>query len=288
MYRRTTMKHQLTQQHLQEFADYLKNCEKQPQTISKYVRDCTMLLQYLGEKALDKIALLEYRDHLKTQNYKVASINASVSSINTLVDFLGWGECRIKRLTVQSKNYNNQEELLTRDEYIRLLRAAKGRPRMLLMLQTICSTGIRVSELQYFTLQSAFSGKVVVTNKNKTRTILLPDALRKRLYNYCKQNKIYGNVFVSRYGKPLDRCNIWRGMKGLAKRAKVNPVKVYPHNLRKLFARSYYAIDRDIATLADILGHSNINTTRIYIRNTDREHLRKINKMKLVMKSKDL
>ena len=192
-------------------------------------------------------------------------------------------DCKVKNLRCQRRTYCSEEKELTKAEYLRLLEAAKKNKRLHLILQTICGTGIRISELKYFTVEAVRKGEIVVRCKSKIRTILIPSKLKKLLINYTKQQKIKsGAIFVSRNGNPLDRSNIWTQMKRLCEKAKVNPSKVFPHNLRKLFARTFYSIEKDIAKLADILGHGSIETTRIYIMTTGHEHRRKIEKLGLV------
>ena len=206
-----------------------------------------------------------------------------MTSVNRFFDFLNRADCKVKNLRCQRRTYCSEEKELTKAEYLRLLEAAKKNKRLHLILQTICGTGIRISELKYFTVEAVRKGEIVVRCKSKIRTILIPSKLKKLLLNYTKQQKIKsGAIFVSRNGNPLDRSNIWTQMKRLCEKAKVNPSKVFPHNLRKLFARTFYSIEKDIAKLADILGHGSIETTRIYIMTTGNEHRRKIEKLGLV------
>jgi len=207
-----------------------------------------------------------------------------LTSLNSLFDFLDWTDCKVKTLRRQRQIYCAEEKELSKSEYLRLLKASEKQVQLNLVLQTICATGIRVSELRYFTVEAVKRGEVTVRCKNKTRTILIPGKLKKLLLSFAHRQGIAGGViFVTRGGKPLDRSNIWAQMKGLCRRAGVNPAKVFPHNLRKLFARTFYGIEKDIAKLADILGHSSINTTRIYIMTTGTEHRRKIERLGLVV-----
>jgi len=207
-----------------------------------------------------------------------------LASINSLFDFLEWSDCKVKNLRFQRQTYCTESKELTKAEYFRLLEASRNQEQLNLVVQTICGTGIRVSELKYFTVEAMYAGKVTVRCKSKTRTILVPGKLKKLLLNYAKKSCIKsGVIFVSRNGRPLDRSNIWKQMKRLCAAAMVNPSKVFPHNLRKLFARTFYGIEKDIAKLADILGHSSIDTTRIYIMTTVTEHLRKIERLGLVV-----
>lgn len=209
-----------------------------------------------------------------------------LASLNGLFSFLGWEDCRVKSVKLQRQIYCPEEQELTKAEYIRLVHTAKqkGNERLNLILQTICGTGIRVSELQYITVEAVKNGEATVSLKGKTRSVFLVKELRKKLIRYAaKQNIQSGAVFITRTGKPMNRTNIWREMKGLCRQAGVNPKKVFPHNLRHLFARTFYGIEKDIAKLADILGHSSINTTRIYIISTGSEHRRRMEHMRLII-----
>lgn len=227
---------------------------------------------------------MAYKRYLQFKKYAVRSINSMLASLNSLLDFLGWSDCRVKALKQQKQVYCAEEKELSRAEYMRLLQAAQSKPRLQLVMQTICGTGIRVSELQFFTVEAVKHGEAVVHCKGKTRTILIPGKLRKRLLDYAQKQKIRsGAIFITRNGKPLNRSHIWAQMKALCEEAGVTSGKVFPHNLRKLFAQTFYGIEKDIAKLADILGHSSIDTTRIYIITTGTEHRRKMERMKLVI-----
>ena len=207
-----------------------------------------------------------------------------LASLNSLLDFLEWTYCKVKTLRCQRQTYCSEDKELSKAEYMRLLEASRQQEQLNLVIQTICGTGIRVSELRYFTVEAVSRGEITVQCKNKTRTILVPGKLKKLLLNYAKRCGIHdGVIFITKHGKPLDRSNIWAQMKRLCTAAGVNPSKVFPHNLRKLFARTFYGIEKDIAKLADILGHSSINTTRIYIMTTGTEHSRKIERLGLVV-----
>lgn len=218
------------------------------------------------------------------QGYAVRSINSMLASMNSLLDFLGWCDYKVKSIRLQRRTCCTEEKDLTKAEYLRLLDASKRNEQLNLMLQTICGTGIRVSELRYFTVEALRHGEITVNCKSKTRTILVPGKLKMLLLEYAKRNGIRaGVIFVSRSGKPIDRSFIWRQMKQLCQTAGVKASKIFPHNLRKLFARTFYGIEKDIAKLADILGHGSINTTRIYIMTTGIEHRRKIERLGLVV-----
>ena len=220
------------------------------------------------------------------ENYAVRSVNSALASLNSLFGFLGWGDLKVKSLKLQQQVYCPEEKELTKAEYARLCRTAERRhnERLGLILQTICGTGIRVSELQYITVEAAKRGEATVSCKSKTRSVFIVKELKQKLLRYAaKQHIESGMIFVTRTGKPLSRTNIWREMKSLCEEANVNPQKVFPHNLRHLFARVFYRLEKDIAKLADILGHSSINTTRIYIISTGLEHRRRMENMRLIL-----
>ena len=268
---------------LHAFERNLVEEEKSAATVSKYVRDVERYIRCAGEE-VSKETVLEWKHSLIEQGYSVRSVNSMLASLNAYLRYIGREDCRVKSLRAQRQIYCPEEKELTREEYLRLLEASKNRPRLHLLLQTIGGTGIRISELKYFTLEAAREGEVRVYAKGKSRVILLPSKLRRQLTDYCRAQGIgSGAIFRTRGGLALDRSNVWAEMKGLCAAAGVNPEKVFPHNLRKLFARSFYGIDRDIARLADILGHSSIDTTRIYIVSSGNEHRRKLESMRLVI-----
>ena len=270
--------------HIQLFCDYLYTEEKSPATIEKYHRDICRFQRYAQEQEISKELTVDYKKQLEASGYAVRSINSMLVSLNRFLQYMGWDDCRVKMLRCQRAPYCTEEKELTKQEYLRLLDAAKGQPQLYLILQTICGTGVRVSELQYFTIEAIRRGTVTVRCKSKTRIILIPSKLRNMLLIYCKKQKIQtGPIFITRNRHPLDRSNIWAWMKKLCAAAQVSPTKVFPHNLRKLFARTFYSIEKDIAKLADILGHGSIETTRIYIMSTGDEHRRKIDRLGLVI-----
>lgn len=274
----------LLESNIDVFHDYLIREEKSTATMEKYLRDARAFLVFARKTAVTKELVMAYKNSLVEKGYAVRSINSMLASLNSLLDCLGWGDCKVKSLKLQREIYCAEEKELTKAEYMRLLVASKGNPQLNLVMQTICGTGIRVSELKYFTVERVRCGEISVRCKSKTRTILLPGKLKKMLLDYAKKNGIRsGVIFVTRNGKPLNRSNIWLQMKRLCEAAGVKSSKVFPHNLRKLFARTFYGIEKDIAKLADILGHSSINTTRIYIMTTGTEHRRKIERLGLVM-----
>ena len=274
----------LDQARIREFEVNLIREEKSTATCEKYLRDVRCFARFAGERAVTKEIVVAWKKELIAQGYAVRSVNSMLASVNSFLGFLGWHECKVKNIRLQRQTYCTEDKELTKAEYLRLLSASKTNEQYNLVLQTICGTGIRVSELRYFTVEAVQSGEITVSCKSKTRTILVPGKLKKQLMNYARQRNIHsGAVFLGKSGKPLDRSSIWRQMKQLCKAAGVKESKVFPHNLRKLFARTFYGIEKDIAKLADILGHSSINTTRIYIMTTGTEHRRKIERLGLVI-----
>ena len=274
----------ITQWILQKYKDNLTIEEKSTATAEKYCRDIRAFSVFIGDATVTKEAVIAWKQHLMDNGYAVRSINSMLASLNSFFAFLGWSDLRAKSIKLQRQIYSREEKELSKAEYLRLLDAAAKQPRLQLILKTICATGIRVSELKFFTLEAVRQGEITVNCKGKTRTILLPGNLRKLLIRYAEKTGITsGVIFCTRSGKALDRSNIWAMMKNLCEKAGVAATKVFPHNLRKLFARTFYGIEKDIAKLADILGHSSINTTRIYIMSTGRDHRRLIERLGLVV-----
>ena len=276
----------ITEKTIQEFRVHLKSEEKSKNTVEKYLRDVQAFAAVQNGESVTKEAVIGYKQKLLENGYAVRSVNSVLASLNSLFSFLGWHDCRVKTLKVQRQVFCPEEKELTKAEYERLCRAAQSKhnERLNLILQTICGTGIRVSELPFITVEAVKSGEAVVSLKGKTRTVFLVKPLQKKLLRYISEQKIQsGAVFITRTGKPMSRTNIWREMKGLCEQAGVNPQKVFPHNLRHLFARVFYGIEKDIEKLADILGHSSINTTRIYIISTGTEHRRRMESMRLIL-----
>ena len=266
------------------FSAHLFREEKSTATQEKYLRDVGAFYRYVAGRAVTKELVVSYKQNCVEQGYAVRSINSMLASVNSLLDFLGWQDCKVKNIRLQRQTYCTEEKELTKGEYLSLLEAAQKNEQLYMVLQTICGTGIRVSELQYFTVEAVSTGTITVDCKGKNRRILIPGKLRKLLLRYAKSRNICsGPIFITRKGNPLNRSNIWAAMKKLCKAAGVAATKVFPHNLRKLFARTFYGIEKDIAKLADILGHSSINTTRIYIMTTGTEHRRKIERLGLVV-----
>lgn len=273
----------ISEETVTKFQAYLIREERSPATIEKYMREVRAFTDYSGDREITKETVLAYRSSL-TERYAVPSVNAKLAAVGSLFRFLGWEDCRVKSLKRQRQVFAAEERELTRAEYLRLLTAAEGNPRLRLILETICSTGIRVSELPYFTVEAVKRGTVIVRCKNKTRNIIIPGKLKTLLLKFAKKQRITGGIlFRTRTGKPISRGNIWAEMKKLCVSARVDPRKVFPHNLRHLFARTFYGLERDIARLADVLGHSSIDTTRIYIMTTGTEHRRQLERMGLVI-----
>ncbi len=276
----------LTEEQIAAFAVYLKSEEKSENTIEKYIRDVRAFAAYVSETNITKESVISYKNKLISDNYAVRSINSMLASLNGLFSFLGWTDLKVKSIKLQRQIYCPEEKELTKAEYMRLVNTAKqkGNERLNLLIQTICGTGIRVSELQYVTVESVKCGEAVASLKGKTRSVFVVRELQKKLLRYAAEQKITsGAIFITRNGKPMSRTNIWREMKSLCEQAGVNPQKVFPHNLRHLFARTFYGIEKDIAKLADILGHSSINTTRIYIITTGNEHRQRMENMRLII-----
>ena len=268
---------------MDKFMEYLIQEEKSELTIEKYVRDVRRFLNWLGEEELEKNRVLAYKAEL-IENYAVASANSILSSINCYLAFIGRGDCRVKTIRQQRRTFLSEDRELSRREYEKLVRAAEGNPRLQILMQTICSTGIRVSEHKFITVEAARAGYAEVRLKGKCRVVFLPGKLCRALLKYAKDRKIRsGCIFVTSGGKPMNRCAIWAEMKKLCDTAGVRREKVFPHNLRHLFARIFYSIEKDIVRLADILGHSSINTTRIYTMESGYIHRRQIEKMPLLL-----
>lgn len=275
----------ITESLISKFKTHLQNEEKSANTIEKYMRDLKAFAVYANNLDVTKEMVIAYKNKLISDNYAARSINSMIASLNSLFVFVGWDDLKVKSIKLQRQIYCPEEKELTKAEYLRLVNTAKqkGNERLNLLIQTICGTGIRVSELQYITVEAVKCGEAVVSLKGKTRSVFIVHELKKKLLCYVAEQGIKsGAIFVTRSGKPMSRTNIWREMKNLCEQADVNPDKVFPHNLRHLFARTFYGIEKDIAKLADILGHSSINTTRIYIITTGNEHRQRMESMRLI------
>lgn len=275
----------ITLEGIHQYAINLNEGEHADNTVRKYVHDLTALYRWLGGRQLTKIVLIEWKESL-VASYAPATVNSMLAAVNSFLKFMGWQEMTVKQLKIQKALFRDESKELNRGEYAKLVNAAcrEGDEKLSLILQTICATGIRISELQSITAESIRTGRAEVNNKGKRRTIFLPDKLRKLLKIYVKKEKISkGAIFITRNGKPVDRSNIWRSMKKLCEKAEVKPEKVFPHNLRHLFARVYYSMEKDLSKLADILGHTNINTTRIYTMESGNVHARQMERMGLII-----
>ena len=267
------------------FEKYLCIEEREQTTIEKYLRNIRAFAVWLGNVSVTKSAVIAWKEHLLTKQYAPATVNAALASLNAFFKFAGWEECRVKALRLQRRVFRDPDRELIRDEYDRLISTAYGigKTRLGLLMETVCATSIRVSEVQYITVEAAQRGKAEISLKGKIRTIMLPGKLCRKLLKYAKKQKIVsGEIFLTRNGKGLSRRQIWAEMKAICKTAGVAPSKVFPHNLRHLFATVYYRVYRDIVKLADILGHSNIGTTRIYLLSTGAEHMEQLDRLNLI------
>ena len=275
---------EIQQEQVEVFRSYLINEEKAMTTVNKYINDVIKFVRWLSSSQIDKNVVLHYKKYL-IERYAFASVNAMLSSLNSFFSFMQWYDLRVKKLKIQKQTFASADKELGKDEYERLLQAAKQNKskRLYLLMQTICSTGIRVSEVKYITVAAADSGVAEIKCKGKCRQVFLPRRLCIVLRQYIKEQKIKsGSIFVTKNGNPIDRSNIWSDMKKLCRAANVLEKKVFPHNLRHLFARTYYSLQKDIVRLADILGHSSVNTTRIYTMENGEIHRQQIQKLGLL------
>ena len=279
-------KRKLDNKTINNFFLYLLSEEKSKATAEKYKRDVYAFFLYADDREITKELVIAYKNGLKEKGYKESSINSMLASLNSLFLYLCWYDLKVKTYKIQKQIFCPEEKELTKAEYFRLVSTAKLKrdERLCLILQTICGTGIRVSELPFITVEAVKRGAATVSCKGKTRYVFIVRRLQKKLLKYAADNGIsQGSVFITRSGKPVCRSNIWRDMKSICEKANVCRKKVFPHNLRHLFARIFYRTEKDIAKLADILGHSNINTTRIYIVNTGAEYRRKMENLRLIL-----
>ena len=277
--------HILTNGQLISFKQQLRSEEREQSTIEKYMREVKLFRTWLAGCPVTAETIAQWKNHLRDDNYKSETINSKLSALNRFFKFMRWPECRIKYLKIQRKLFRGTEKELTKEEYMRLLESAKslGKARLSLLIETICATGIRVSEVRYITAEAIQAGRADIALKGKIRTILLPGKLCRKLQKYAKKQKITsGEIFLTRSGKGISRRQIWAEMKALCKKANVASSKVFPHNLRHLFARTFYRACRDVAKLADVLGHSSIETTRIYLISTGIEHARQLERLGLI------
>lgn len=275
----------INQAQLTAFERYLRLEEREPGTIEKYLRDVRAFAVWLEGNPLDKEAVVAWKEHLLAAGYAPSTINSMLIAVNRFFRFQHWEELRVKTVRVQRRIFRSRERELTKEEYVRLLDTAHalGKERLALLMETICATGIRVSEVRYITVEAAQEGRAEIALKGKIRTILLPGKLRRKLLKYAKkQNTGSGEIFLTRTRKGMSRRQIWAEMKAICKQAGVAPSKVFPHNLRHLFARTFYKVCRDVVQLADVLGHSSVETTRIYLASTGDEYVRRMDRLGLV------
>lgn len=265
---------------IQKFRNYLYEKENAEATIRKYITDLECFFRFLNkEKNVDKKKLLNYKEWLM-ERYAVTSVNSMLAALNQFLDFRGFREWKLRRVKIQKNLFMREEKELTRQEYRRLVETAKqeGKMQLALCMELIASTGIRISELKYFTIEQVRKGRIEVHNKGKYRRIFISEYLKKKLLLFAKKERIKkGHIFVTKNGRPKDRSNLWSEMKALKEKAGVKGEKIFPHNFRHLFARVYYQITQDLAGLADVLGHSSINVTRIYTSNTGEIYQKQIN-----------
>ncbi len=283
------MGRQITEERVELFRKRLYEDEKKEATVQKYVRDLEKLKNFLGAEEVSKEKLIQYKKYLEDSGeYKTSSINSFLAAANYFCESMGWPECRVKTLKVQEEAFRPENKELTWEEYNRMVEAGmkRGNPRLTLLIQTLASTGIRISELRFITVESLEEGAAVIHNKGKVRRVLYPSDLLKLLKEYVEGKQLVsGAIFCTKSGKAVDRSNVWREMKSLCQEAGVDESKVFPHNLRHLFAKCFYRIKKDLAKLADVLGHSSIETTRIYIRTTGKEHKKQLDMMNMVIGS---
>ena len=279
---------ELTREMIGAFQNYLYEQEKSKATIEKYIRDLNKFYRFLAdEMSVTKEKMICFKKEL-VERYQISSVNSILAAVNHFLQYIGLSNCKVKQVKMQRQMFRGKEEELTKEEYQRLVKAARKteNDRICLLMQAICTTGIRVSEHKFITVEAVMEGFLKIYNKGKSRIVFLPKNLRKELSAYCRKKEIKsGPVFITRGGKPMNRSNIWSEMKALCMRAGVERNKVYPHNLRHLFAYTFYEIEKDLLRLADVLGHSNINTTRIYTVSDGMEHRRIMAKLELVLKN---
>lgn len=275
----------ITKATIEQFEAYLHKEERSNGTVDNYIRNVRELAAWLAGQAVTKEQLVTWKDALQAKRLQPTTVNAKLAAIGCFLRVMGWQDCQVRFLRVQRRVFREKEKELTREEYEKLLAAAQqqGSARLALLLETICATGVRVSEVQYITVEAARRGRADVTMKGKIRTILIPNKLCRKLLKYAKQTKTAsGKIFLTRNGTALSRKQIWAEMKSLCQAAGVSPGKVFPHNLRHLFATVFYRACHDIVKLADVLGHSRIETTRIYLVTTGFEYAKQLEQLGLV------
>lgn len=279
------MKKKLSLEIIKKYKQYLIEEERSQATIMKYMRDIHVFYDFLEDKTINKEIVVAFKQSLEDK-YKTSSSNSMLVAVNGILEYMGLSVCKVKLHKVQKKLFNEEKAELTKAEYIRLVDTAnaKNDQQLAMLMQTICATGIRISELKYITVEALKNKTAIVRNKGKEREIIFPKKMRKALLEYCKQQHITsGCVFVTKHGNPLDRSNVWVKMKKLCDEAGVDRDKVFPHNLRHLFAYTFYKLEKDLVRLADILGHSSIETTRIYTKTSIKKCQVILEKMNLVV-----
>ena len=275
----------ITTKHIVSFGRFLQEDERSAATVEKYLRELRLFAAFLNDNEVSKASVAQWKERLLADHYNPTTINGKLSAIDRFLSFAGWEDCRVKHLRLQRRLFRESNRELTKEEYVRLITAAdeSGKERLSLLIETICATGIRVSEVRYITVEAANAGKAEISLKGKIRTILIPGKLCRKLIKYARKSKIAsGELFLTRSGRSLSRKQIWAEMKAICEQAHVEPGKVFPHNLRHLFARTFYKVCHDVARLADVLGHSSIETTRIYLISTGVEHARTLEQMRLI------
>lgn len=277
--------YKITKEQIAAYGRWLQREERASGTVAQYLRNLRVFVRWLDGRPITKELAYGWKEYLLSGHYAPVTINSMLSALNGLFQFLGWEDFRVKFLKIQRRLFRDESRELTRAEYERLLETAHalGRERLALLMETICATGIRVSEVRYITVEAAQRGRTEIMLKGKIRTILIPNKLCRKLLKYAKKQKTAsGEIFLTKGGMSLSRKQIWAEMKSLCKRAGVEPSKVFPHNLRHLFATVFYQACKDIARLADLLGHSSIETTRIYLVTSGLEHARQLERLRLV------
>ncbi len=279
------MEHIITEKQIISFGSYLRHEERSQNTIEKYLHDIRSFYTWLGGRAVTKEQVTAWKEYLTASGKAAVTVNGALAALHSFFTFAGWEGLRVKYLKIQRQVFRDASRELTRDEFARLVQTAEAQSnhRLTLLLETICATGIRVSEVKYITLEAVRRGRADISLKGKIRTILIPNKLARKLQKYAKKQKIAsGEIFLTKSGRSLSRRQIWAEMKRLCKAAGVDAGKVFPHNLRHLFARTFYKACRDIVRLADVLGHSSIETTRIYLITTGAEYARQLDRLGLV------
>lgn len=276
----------LTWEQITNYGRYLRGMERSRGTVEKYLRDVQAFMLWSDGKGITRELAADWKEHLRVQGYAPSTVNSMLAALNGLFRFMGWEDCRVKFLKIQRRLLRDPSRELSRAEYEHLLKTARerGQERLALLMEAICATGIRVSEVKYLTVEAARQGRTDISLKGKIRTILLPSKLCRKLLKYAKKQKtVSGEIFLTKNGRSLSRRQIWSELKRICKYAGVAPSKVFPHNLRHLFATTFYRVYKDIVRLADVLGHSSIDATRIYLVTSGAEQSKQLNRLGLVL-----